>query len=194
MVLSVVVVMTAIAQESIEVEVPVLPATVTEFVDLRNGIAVTPEGGAAMFVVAMETYAADSELGLDFFTAILVNNSTLLRDDPNGYGGKAPGNSASYLIRRLDDTPWIATSYWLGTSPGNEYRIPVGSPRIARVSRNPYSVISETEVKVYVFCTGADSPRPVRLQRNNRGVWKVVEFSSLVLGVRTPEVSEDDEL
>lgn len=182
------------AQEAVRVEVPLIPADVEEFVALRNEIAVTPEGGAAMFVVAMSAYAKDPDLGMRLFTAILVNDGSMLRDDPAGYGGKAPGNSASYLIRRLDDAPWVASSYWIGTSPENGYTVPEGNPLTTAVSRNPYSVVSETEMRVFVHCTGADSPRPIRLERNNRGVWKVAEFSSLVVGVRPPVEIVDDAL
>jgi hypothetical protein len=180
-------------QDVVTVEIPGVPPTLEAYVAMRNEVATTPEGGAALFVAAMETYVRDPDLGMRFFTAILVNDGSLLRDDPDGYGGKAPGNSSTYLIRRLDDAPWITRSYWLGTSPGNGYTPPAG-PLVLRASRNRFSEISDDEVKIFVACSGADSPRPIRLKRNNRGVWKVAEFSSLVVGIRPPEEEEDDAL
>ena len=63
------------------------------------------------------------------------------------------------------------------------------------LSRNAYSNLSGNAVKVFVVCSGADSPRPIHLKANNRGVWKVTNASSLFVGIRAPEkAAVDDEL
>ena len=60
---------------------------------------------------------------------------------------------------------------------------------------NPYSGdASEGRLKVFVASSGAASPRPVTLQRNNRGLWKAVEWSSLTLGVAAPSSEDEDAL
>ncbi len=43
-------------------------------------------------------------------------------------------------------------------------------------------------------CTGAATPRPVTLKRNDRGVWKAYEWSSLLVGVRPPVLKIEDDL
>jgi len=44
-----------------------------------------------------------------------------------------------------------------------------------------------------MFCrsTGADSGRPLRLERDSRGQWRITEFSSLCVGVRAPKNPDD---
>ncbi|WP_167882958.1 DUF6935 domain-containing protein [Leptospira barantonii] len=34
--------------------------------------------------------------------------------------------------------------------------------------------------------SGADTPRPVTLKKNAKGVWKAREFSSLLVGIKKP--------
>ena len=80
------------------VSIGAIPSTIEEFVAMRDEVAVTPSGGAAMFVVAMMNYAKDQTLGLQCFTAILVNDGSQLWDDPKGYGGKSPNKNAMYFI------------------------------------------------------------------------------------------------
>ena len=48
-----------------------VPATIEEYVELRNEVATKPEGGAAMFVLAMLMYVADNKPGLWAFTVAL---------------------------------------------------------------------------------------------------------------------------
>ncbi|MDA3940376.1 MAG: hypothetical protein PF693_13895 [Spirochaetia bacterium] len=68
-------------------------------------------------------------------------------------------------------------------------------PFLIETSTNKYSEISETEIKLFVACSGASSPRPVRVKRNSSGLWKVDEFSSLVVGVMAPsETRKVDDL
>ena len=48
------------------------------------------------------------------------------------------------------------------------------------------------QAKLFVACGGADTPRPIQLARNNAGQWKVVNFSSLTVGVKPrPSVADD---
>ena len=76
----------------------------------------------------------------------------------------------------------------LGTSPDNGYTLPE-PPYTLEITRNPYSEINENTVKVFVLSSGADSPRPVTLKQNSRGIWKV-SVESLILGIREPVTAD----
>ena len=45
--------------------------------------------------------------------------------------------------------------------------------------------------KVFFSCSGADSPRPITLARNKRGIWKASGWHSLLVTVKAP-LCEDD--
>jgi hypothetical protein len=113
-------------------------------------------------------------LGLNFY-AILVNDSTWLQNDAAGYGGKAPNQNAMYLIGQIDKYMWLGNTYVLGTAAANSYALPA-APYKCSFSTNAYSTRSETEIKVFVSCTGGVSARPITMLRNDRGIWKVKEF------------------
>lgn len=168
-----------------------IPDSMEEFLSLRDEIAESPEGGAAVYVVALIMFTRDEDLGTDALTAAL--DRSMIKSDPQGYKGYSPVWPFSDKLRRyLRPKPYIARSYIDGTSPGGAYELPE-PPYMVVLSRNKYSVIAEDEVKVFVSSSGADSPRPVTLLRNNREIWKV-KVESLILGIRPPEETIDDDL
>ncbi|MBU0935749.1 MAG: hypothetical protein KKI09_15855 [Spirochaetes bacterium] len=186
----------AIAQSTaIEVQLPSMPQTVDQFLALRAEQGSKPEGAAALFCVALLRYSEDQAAALPMLVSILVNDGSLLQAAAagKGYRGFDLTRNTYFLVDRVLDAPWIARSYVRGTSPDAAYALPAGSLRFT-VSTNPYSNISADDVKLFVASSGADSPRPLRLKRNSAGLWKVAEFSSLVVGVRTPAAADGDDL
>ncbi|MDF1667734.1 MAG: hypothetical protein P1V97_38715 [Planctomycetota bacterium] len=180
----------ALAQGKDSITIKAMPKTNEEFVKLRDSTATTPEGGAAMFVLAMMAWEKDKDVGEPFFTIALDKGQ--LKKGKGGYKGYAPGNSAMFLIKRIDGKKVFSKSYLDGTSPKKGYA--AKAPFKFKFMRNKYSKLSNGDIKVFVYCSGADSPRPCRLRKNNRGLWKVVEFSSLVVGMRKPPSKDDDDL
>ncbi len=177
--------------QSVDVDLPAGVATTEDFLLFRDAAAQSPEGGAAVFVLAMLLFEQDATLGRNAMVIALDANE--LRQDPAGYQGYAPGNRADdFVSRYLVPRPYLARSYLLGTSPENGYNPP--ESRAVRLSRNSTSTIAGDQVKVFVSCTGADTPRPITMRRNNRGVWKAYEYSSLFVGVRPPAAVADDPL
>lgn len=174
------------------VEIPALPRVMDEFIGVRNDLSTTPEGGAAVLVLALYLYTQDKEFGLDALTLALDRSVIIEKSD--GYKGYAPsGSFLSYLTTYLDPRPYLAPSYLLGTSPENGYTVPPGPLRV-EVFRNAYSKQPNGDMRVLVECSGADSPRPVTLSENNRGIWKAVNTNSLFVGIRKPVEVIDDEL
>lgn len=171
------------------VEVPGLPATVEDLVALRDRIATTPEGGAAVLVVAMIAYAQDAAVGTKFLTVAL--EASKLVDGPDGFKGKQPGRMVLIdAASRIGKAPHIARSYVQGATPQNGYALPAPPWRIS--GREQPGDVQADRGKTFVRSTGADSPRPVHLVRNERGHWKATNWSSLEVGVRAPAGPADD--
>jgi len=166
-----------------------LPTTIDAFVDFRNEVAKTPEGGAAVFALAILMYTKDQEVGKQALT-VAIDKSHLSQGDT--YKGYSPPSSINYHLKRLLQRPYIARTYVKGTDAKQGYKLP--SKLKFESSRNPYSKQSNGDIKVYIQCSGADSPRPITLRKNNRGLWKAVNYNSLFVGTVPPVVEEDDDL
>lgn len=103
----------------------------------------------------------------------------------------------SYALMRADferlcrfnpPNEYIARSYVAGTTPDNGYEIPENSSICVkfRPQEDMVGSIESGDYKVFIWCSGADTARPLRLKRNVKGLWKVYEFSSLTVGIRAP--------
>ena len=171
-------------------EVPGIPDSVDAFVALRDSLATTPHGGAVVYVVALNIYAEDEALGQQVLT-IAVDQGQL-SDGAKGYKGKQLSNMQLQALKeRIRAKPYVARSYVQGTSPEGQYAFPPAPLRV-QIREQPHDVQEDT-AKVFVHSTGADSPRPLVLKKNNRGLWKTKTASSLEVGVRPPvQVVDDD--
>ena len=166
------------------VEVPSIPKTVDEYVALRDSLATTPAGGAVMMAVALIVYSSDVPTGLQCLTVALDQH--WLNDGKEGYKGKQPrGIYIQQWRERIGRFPHIPRSYVQGTTPQNGYALPPGGPYVFNIKEQVGDVELST-ARIFIECTGADHPRPVRVKKNNRGIWKADEWSSLEVGIRAP--------
>lgn len=169
-------------------KIDAIPESVEGFLALRDTLADTPQGGAAVFVVAMYVYSVDVELGVPLLTIALDSGD--LTDGPRGYKDKEPTKRVLRSMQeRILDRPYLAASYFQGTSAENGYALPVPPLEIKVLEQD----MDKGSGKVFVHCTGADSPRPIQLKKNSRGYWKAASYGSLQVGCRPPaEVAVDD--
>jgi hypothetical protein len=169
-----------------------IPATVEEFIILRDTMGTTPEGGAVLTVIAMLRFADDPVAGMTFFTVMLVNDGSQHRGTAKGgYKGLEPSAGNQMMINKLADAPWLARSYVTGATPENGYALPA-APWTITIMRRADSDQPDGSVKLFVVSSGADTPRPIRLKKNDKGIWKIAEFSSLFVGVKNPAKAGDD--
>lgn len=168
--------------QSAEIELQGLPQSVDEFLKLRKQIATTPQGGYALFVIAMLTYEKNPELAKKFFV-IAVDRSKLRRSGSGWYRGYKVGSSLTYHLRRLKRQPWLPKVYFAGTKQSNGYALP--SPPV-KIRFRQLTVYRDNDVSLYAFTTSGNRARPIRLKKNNRGYWKAYSFSSLFVGVSRP--------
>ncbi|MBN2546434.1 MAG: hypothetical protein JXB50_11605 [Spirochaetes bacterium] len=159
-----------------------LPKSIEEFLSLRDEIAKTPEGGGAMMVIALILYSNDENLGRQCLT-VAVNQDQIVQG--NYYKGyKLISSKMSLIESQISKQKYIPNSYINGTSPENNYELPKNNLSLS-FRRNKYSQTDESgSVKVFVNCSGADSPRPITLKINDKGIWKAFEYSSLVVGIK----------
>ena len=144
-------------------------------------------------VLALLAYTKDEELGVQCL-AVAVDRGRL-QQGSKGYKGWQLSNGDLQRIRlQVQGRSYLPRSYIEGATPGNGYAL-IGAPYVVMCSDNPYSGdLDSGTYKIFVACSGADSPRPITLKRNNRGFWKASEWSSLLVGVRAPAQMIDDDL
>lgn len=169
-----------------------VPSDMEEFIALRNDLATTPEGGAAVFIAAMMMYTEDEALGMQAFT-VALDQARLVEGGKGIYMGFSPAPGVQQDIRNYygKHKDHLANAYIVGTTHKNNYLLPA-APYKMEFSRNKYSEQTDGAIRLFIKCNGADSPRPITLKKNNRGIWKVTNYSSLFVGVRKPPV--DDKL
>jgi hypothetical protein len=81
-------------------------------------------------------------------------------------------------------------SYVQGTSPGNAYRLPQG-PLVFKYSFNEYSGDpNQGRFKVFVYCSGSTSPRPIIMKRTDTGIWKAYGWQSILVDIMPAQPAE----
>jgi hypothetical protein len=174
------------------VQIDALPHSIEEFLALRDEVAKEPQGGAAMMVVALFTYVEDEMLGRQCLA--IAASRERLEEGPKGYKGWQLRASDVWLLHtQIKGKDYVLKSYVKGTSPENGYELPA-PPYEFTFNENPHSGDPGMGTyKVFITSSGASSPRPVTVKRNDEGIWKAYEWSTLIVGVEPPgqEVSDD---
>ena len=170
------------------IKIDKVPGTIDEFIEMRNQIATTPEGGAAMFLLALKMYTENPELAKKCFVVMVDRN---LLKAGNVYKGYQLLDGDMNLIKnQLGHDKNIPNSYIKGSSPQNHYTVKL--PYEYVFTSNRYSGDkSAGQFKLFVACSGASSPRPMSLKRNNRGIWKLTNWSSVLVGIAKPPIDDD---
>lgn len=173
------------AQEKIVV-VDSFPKNIQEFEQLRDQIATSPEGGAVVFILALQIYTIDSEFGKQALT-ISYDLSELKKG--NWYKGYEPSEGVKFFLKQLEKRPYIPFGYLDGATPENGYKVQLPYKFVfSRIDQE-----DSQNAKVFIKTYGV-MPRPIRLVKNNKGIWKVKEASSIFVGIQPPKQEIKDEL
>jgi hypothetical protein len=161
-----------------------LPTSVEEYLKLREELGKTPQGGAALLAYALMVRVSNKELG-EQLLVVALDRSRLGKGGT--YKGYAIDQSTQYLIHQLDKHSYCARSYADGSSPDNDYKLDPASVGLKFRKQTKYvGSIESGRYKVFLCSTGTDTCRPITLQRNDQGIWKAREFSTIVVGCRAP--------
>ena len=155
-----------------------LPESLAQMQALPEASLDTPFKTAALTVLALCAYAADKNIGTEML---------------NWLRGPRPlnGQDISFLNDRFrDGKTYLPFTYFSGSTPENNYT-PVQPYRVT-VSENTYSRTQFVDgyLTLYVACSGADSPRPLKLRNKpSTGQWFLWE-QQLLTGIRIPQVAD----
>ena len=150
---------------------PSVPTSLEQFLSLPQSAMATPFDTAALTVLALSVYPDKKELAFTMLDALR---------------GPRPLNNMDkqFIADRFRGKDYIMRSYFDGSSPENDYR--PTEPLTVTISENQISCSEPNFVKLFVACSGADSPRPVQLRKAKDGKWYVWE-QFLLTGIRQPE-------
>ncbi len=163
------------------------PKTVDDFVTLRNAIATTPEGGAAMFLLALKIYADNPKLGKKCL--VISVHKSLLQEGKTYKGYKLADSDMDLIKRNIENNKLIPNSYIVGANPENGYTVKL--PYEYDLSVNLIGK-SEAGTKVMAKSSGASNKRSIVVKKNNRGYWKATIWTSILADIKPPV--EDDDL
>lgn len=134
-----------------------------------------PEYAAALFIACMTVFPKDREACFEMINYLKGPESL------NNY-------NKQFLTDRMRDADYLPWSFFNGTSPENNYT--PTTPYTVTVTRNPYSVIRDDYIKLFIKSSGADSARPIETRlKKSTGQFFVVN-QLLLSGIRKPV--EDD--
>lgn len=154
-----------------------IPDSAEAFAHRCKQHATTPAGAAAMYVTALLMLPADADLA-GKCAAIACDSAYVDR-------AGEPTGTLKFLLGQHRSRPDVARSYVQGTSPEDGHALPNAPYTVLVYLPADYSTARPPkQVKVFVDCRGADTPRPVTLTRGPDGLWRVHEASSLAVGVR----------
>ena len=172
-----------------EITLNSLPKTLDELKAMPQAALTVPEEVAALTVAALALYPenpAETEKMLDFLRGPRPLNGIDKQFIRDRFRGK------EYLMRSygkmvflLDLIPREELSeYYDNYTPVQPYRV--------TVSENTYSRTQFVDgyLTLYVACSGADSPRPLKLRNKpSTGQWFLWE-QQLLTGIRIPQVAD----
>lgn len=172
--------------------IPALPETPGQFMEMRKIWARTPEGAAALTVLAFKLYMDNPDRGLACVVSMMDRNAGLLVPDvPGAWEGLSPSPYLRGRLANLGVQPFIADSYFLESRPETGYVLP-SPPWTVRVMSDGKAREDAGKVKVFVQCSGASLPRPVELRRSAGGLWLADGISSLVMRVAPAHTRQED--
>ncbi|XDD44496.1 hypothetical protein AB3N58_17180 [Leptospira sp. WS60.C2] len=158
------------------------PTTIEEFKTIQAAMATTPEGGAAILVLAMSMYGKNPELGRKAVVLSVLSKNRQKSNKPTAIDGVDLGGSDSYLLGQLDKYKMVPNGYWKGAEPNNGYTPTL--PLTVETYTNPYSgEESSGKIKLFVATRGASTYRPVSVEKDVDGLWRAKEMSSLFVGM-----------
>jgi hypothetical protein len=150
-----------------------LPKTAKELTAMPEAAMTTPFMTAALTVAALSAYGespADSVAMLNVLRGpqpLSARNAQQVRDS-------------------LRSKPYKPFSYFEGATPQNGYT--PNTPYQITVAEQGTSYPEQGYAKLFIQSGGADSARPVTLRlKPSTGQWFLVEFSSMLLDIRTPD-------
>ncbi len=158
-----------------------LPQNYAEFNERCQTMAKSPDGAVKMYFDAVFAYLDPSKRN----EAIKMLRY-IMRQGANWE--RLP--SFNTFVSRLNNQAYhhIFRSFAKGSSPENSYKMSVDNYNLDIVR-----IKKETDfTNVFLRSSGADSEKPVWVQKFNDGLWYVINNASTYVGVRPPVYQDDN--
>jgi hypothetical protein len=171
-----------------------LPKSVDEFLALRDSLDKTPYDGAALFVYALMVYNLDEALGSQML--VLALSPSVLTKGGDVYKGYGLNKHKNYMAMARKQAHCIR-GYGRGATPDNNYKLDPKKVALTFKTQKDWGGCAGSadtgKCKVFV-CNhgGADSCRPLWMERDGKGRFKATKWSSLVTGCRPPAGPDPD--
>jgi Domain of unknown function (DUF6935) len=141
-----------------------------------------PPGAVRHWLIGILKYlGGDKEAGLKQMNAVMKE--------------KVAENNLRYAFHDAlsAEKAYIWRSYAKGAAPDNGYKVDDVTAIQIETYFQPGEAPTATskQIRMFVKSSGADSARPIRLERDSRGEWRVIEYSSLCVGVRAPKTGNE---
>jgi len=163
------------------VELNRLPVHIQRFQEVQQSVATTPQGGAAMFIMALNVYQQYNGEGVKALVTSATGPAIKSDSGDESYNGFALLSQEMSLIKvQLQDHPELTRAYYKGATPTNGYQ-PATPFRMEFT--NLQDVAGTKRKKLFVITAGAASPRPITVAPEGN-IWKVTEYSSVLSGVQ----------
>ncbi len=160
-----------IMSRSADIVFNAIPNTIEEFMALPQAALSNPFDTAALTVVALSVYPVNRDLSTQMLQYLRGPRPMMPMD-------------LQFIRDRFMDHDYVPRSYFLGTSPANDYTPQM--PYTIRVFDGPYSYNTQGMAQLFLQSSGADSPRPIELRLAKDGKWYLWE-QYLLSGIRAPE-------
>mmetsp|Transcript_2131 Transcript_2131/g.3074 ORF Transcript_2131/g.3074 Transcript_2131/m.3074 type:complete len:365 (+) Transcript_2131:193-1287(+) len=168
------------------VKVPNIPESVEDFIKLREkyGADSGPETAAALFIVAMNVYVRNKDLGKQCL--IVACHADCLKpagktDTKGVYKGKKLfGQQPEMLMKAMDKKPRIAPALFFGSYETDNYDISKLPGLYVKISDRFMAETKGDYCNRTIWQTARRSSVSMGLRRNTRGVWKVSRMDAML--------------
>ena len=120
---------------------------------------------------------------------VISVDKSLLKEGKVYKGYELAVSDMDLIKRNMANNKLIPNSYILGSKPENSYKVDL--PYEYQFTVNLLGKAKEG-TKIAVKSSGANSKRHLTVKKNNRGLWKVTTWSSVLANIKEPP--EDDDL
>lgn len=144
-----------------------------------------PENTILYYLIAALNLEKNQKTAEAMMSVVITKDD--LREDGSSPSGYKLGNRAGYFVEQFLESKNNARSYVGGTNE-NDYSIDWEKLTLTIIKKQDYM----GGVKIFVHSGGRDNPVPCQLKKNNKGQWKLTEYSSFCMGVKPTKSSEGD--
>lgn len=148
-----------------------------------------PKTAIKYFIDCLYVYQQGDDDALGYLGYVLSKKESV--EDESAPSGFIPSTHAMTLIKMVREPKNVNVLLGaMGATWENDYQDV--DPDNYQPKYKSQQDLGDDTLKLFIKSGGQDLPFPIRVAKNKQGQWKIMEFSSIVTGVRPPKSSERD--